>query len=119
MAMSKKISKRQHDKALTIARQLVSEVPLGELYDSMIATLDDAHTSWIAKAMDPSVIEAEKELKADRKAFMSKLDEATAKDFEMLEDKMSHMYFRREIAGFYLGTVVAAQLGRKEVRRGK
>jgi 23S rRNA maturation-related 3'-5' exoribonuclease YhaM len=114
--MAKKISKTQHDKALKVAQDLVAKVPLREVYDAIVSAIDYQHTDAIAKAIDPKVAQDEKELKAAHLAFISKLDPPTGHEFELLDDKISDKYFWREIAGFYLGAVVAAQLG-KGVRR--
>jgi hypothetical protein len=114
--MAKKISKTQHDKALKVAQDLVAKVPLREVYNVMVSTLDYQHTDKIARAMDPQFTKDEKKLKSSRLAFMSKLDPAVSRDFEHLEDDISDIFFWREIAGFYLGVVIAAQLG-KEARR--
>ena len=70
------------------------------------------NTDKIAKALDPKVLQDEKKLKADRLKFISKLDPATVREFEHLEDNISDKYFWREIAGFYLGLVIAGQLGK-------
>jgi hypothetical protein len=106
----KKISKAQRDKGLEVARDLVSEVPLKDVWDHVAQYIDDRQDEEIPAAIDPSAARDEQVIETLREKFLSMLNEEQQEEFFGLENSWHTRVYWRSIAGFYLGVAFAGRV---------
>ena len=88
-----------------------------DIYECAVTATDYEHLDKIAQTIDPKAAQDASALAEARVKFTAKLEPSLVDEFRRLEEHKHNEAYWHELASFYLGCAVAAQLGGKTVRR--